>query len=216
MMRRGYLLLAVFLLVIPSISTATLYTLTDPSGVGAGTVYELTVTSLGGDSYNAVLTADTATNTDVYIDWFQIKIDEGTAALVGTVNNDPGGTWLALQGSGGINLAEFGNETFANNTWSGLYLQGAVEGADFATLSGGAELDGFTKLWDFDFTLADPLNPTPSLQVGYYYLGGNPNNPDIKTGRLSETFSVPEASALLLLGTGLVGLVSWRRKKRFE
>ena len=215
MIRKGYLLV-LLLILIPSISMAAVYSLTDPGGVGAGTVYELTITSLGGTSYNAVLTADTATNTGVYIDWFQIKFDEGTAALVGTVNNDPGGTWLALQGSGGINLAEFGNETFANSTWSGLYLQGAVEGASFATLSGGAELDGLTKLWDFDFTLADPLNPTPSLQVGYYYLGGNPNDPQIHTGRLSETFSVPEASALMFLSTGLVGLVVWRRKKRFE
>jgi hypothetical protein len=215
MMRKGYLLLAVFLLVIPGISTATLYTLTDPSGVGAGTVYELTVTSLGGDSYNAVLTAATAnTATNVYLDWFQIKFDEGTAATIGDVNADPEGDWTQLQSQGGINLAGFGNELFATKGWSGLYLEDAIEGADITDLNNGPELDGLTKLWDFDFTLSDPLNPTPSLQVGYYYL--NPANGHIQTGRLSETFSVPEASALLLLGAGLVGLVSWRRKKRFE
>jgi hypothetical protein len=214
-MRRGYLLLAVFLLVIPGISMAAVYTLTDPSGVGAGTEYELTITSLGGTSYKAVLTADTAdTATNVYLDWFQIKFDEGTAAIIGTINLDPAGDWLALQSQGGVNLAEFGNEPFAIKGWSGLYLQDAVEGANFDALNNGPELDGGTKLWDFDFTLSDPLNPTPSLQVGYYYL--NPANGHIQTGRLSEMFSVPEASALLLLGTGLVGLVVWRRKKRFE
>jgi hypothetical protein len=216
MIRKGALL-AFVLILIPSISMATLYTLTDPSGVGAGTEYTLDVTSLGGTSYNAVLTAATAdTTTDVYLDWFQIKFDGGTAAFITTVNADPEGDWLALQGSGGVNLAEFGNETFANPTSAGLYLTGAVEGASFATLATGPELDGLTKIWDFNFTLDAPFNPTPSLQVGYYYLGGNPNDPQIMTGRLSEEFRVPEASALILFGSGLAGLVVWRRKKRLE
>lgn len=36
------------------------------------------------------------------------------------------------------------------------------------------------------------------------------------TGGAGTPSRVPEASALVLLGTGLVGLVVWRRKKRFE
>jgi hypothetical protein len=34
--------------------------------------------------------------------------------------------------------------------------------------------------------------------------------------RLSQTFSAPEASALMLFGSGIAGLVIWRRKKRLE
>lgn len=214
MIRKGYLLVLLLILT-PSISMATFYTLTDPSGVGAGTVYTLNVLSLGGDSYSAVLKAYTPnTATNVYLDWFQIKFDEGTAATIGNITLNPAGTWTQLQSQGGINLAEFGSELFATNGWSGLYLDGAVQGASIGTLATGPELDGGTKEWDFLFTLSAPFNPTPSLQVGYYYLGGNPNHPDIKTGRLSEGFTVPEANTLMLIISGLVGSVVWRRKKR--
>jgi hypothetical protein len=212
--RKGCLLV-LLLILIPSISMATVYTLTDPSGVGAGTAYELNVTSLGGTSYNAVLTAVTAnTATNVYADWFQIKFGDGTAAVIGAINSDPEGTWMPLQSNGSINLAGFGAELFATSGWSGLYLNGATEGASFATLDNGPELDGGTKIWDFDFTLSAPFNPNPSLQVGYYYEGGNPNDPTIKTGRLSETLAVPEPGTLLLLGSGLCGIGLLRRKVR--
>jgi hypothetical protein len=75
-------------------------------------------------------------------------------------------------------------------------------------------LDGGPYGWSFDFATTSPFpvegGGNPGLQAGSHGSGidGFP--------RLTRDFQFPEASALVLFSTGLVGLVVWRRKKRFE
>lgn len=220
MVRKGLgLVVALLLLTLPGVSLGgVFYQLADTSSDVSGTLYTFEITSLGGTSYNAVLTAQTVNNpADWYIDWFQIKLDGGTAAVITDVNSYPiinsDSEWNALQSGAGIDLAGFGSSTFANNTWSGLYETSAVQGATKDGLNDGPELNGGTYVWNFNFTLSAPFNPTPSFQVGYYDPPDGTNG-NIQTTRLSQGFQLSEPGTLLLLGSGLLGLTMLRRKFR--
>lgn len=78
--RKRYLLLAVFLLVIPGISQGALIysgSLVDTSsGTNSGT-YSLLVTDdgAGANTYSATLTVDTNVVSNAYIDWFLVHFD---------------------------------------------------------------------------------------------------------------------------------------------
>jgi hypothetical protein len=214
MMRKGYLLLAVFLLVIPGISQgATIYsgTLTD---VYSGTyTLEVTDDGAGANTYSATLTVDTNVVSNAYIDWFLVHFDTPAAVITGGITATTG-TWVVGDGVQTVYGYSGGNQGFpTGNAFTGGFEAGIANDGSI-TETGGFLLDGGTYVWSFDFTSTAPIlgeeGGDPNLQVGFYGSGvsGFP--------RLSQEFQVPEASALLLLGTGLVGLVSWRRKKRFE
>ena len=210
--RKG-LVVALLLLVFPGTSLGVLYELTDTSSDVPGTFYSLNVNPIADSSYNAVLTALTVYNPGWYIDWFQIKFDGGTAAIITDVNSAPGGasSW-SIMPSAGIDLAGFGAAKFPTSTWSGLYESSATQGAPKGDLDDGPQLiSGVNYVWDFNFTLSAPLNPTPSFQVGYY---DPPADGNIQTTRLSQNFQVSEPGTLLLLGSGLLGLTMLRRKFR--
>jgi hypothetical protein len=215
MMRKGYLLLAVFLLVIPGISQgATIYSGSLTDAYSGTYILEVTDDGAGDDTYSATLTVITNDlNADAYIDWFAVHFDTPGAVITSVIAASTG-TWLVgdgndvVEGYGGPNTI-FPTDPFTGGFEVGIDTVGVYDEND------GFKLDGGTYSWAFDFTSDPPIlgelgTSDPNLQVGFYGEDVNGNS------RLSETFSVPEASALVLLSTGLVGLVMWRRKKRFE
>jgi hypothetical protein len=150
---------------------------------------------------------------NAYIDWFAVHFDTPAAVITGVITA-PTGTWTVGDGVQTVYGYAGGNQGFpTGNAFTGGFEAGITNDGSIDE-TGGFLLDGGIYAWSFDFTSTAPIlgeeGGDPNLQVGFYGSG--------VTGfrRLSETFHVPEASALLLLGTGLVGLVAWRRKKRFE
>jgi hypothetical protein len=219
MMRKGYLLLAVFLLVIPGISQADTIIYSGSLVNAYSGTYTLEVTDDGDanpDTYHATLSVLTNTVSNAYIDWFQVHFDtpasDITGSIIGTniTTATATGTWVE---GAGQDVFNFGGTFPDGVAMTGGFEQGILNDGSIVE-TGGFLLNGNLYSWAFDFTSDAPilgeLSGDPNLQAGFYGSGVN-GHP-----RLSQTFSVPEASALLLLGTGLVGLVSWRRKKRFE
>jgi len=212
MIRKGYLLLAVLLLVIPGISQgAVVYSgsLTDPY---SGT-YDLVIDDdgAGADTYSATLTVTTNVVTNAYIDWFLVHFDTPAADITSAITATTG-TWA--EGDGSVDVYGYGGGFPNGNSFTGGYETGILNDGSIDE-TGGFLLDGSVYAWSFDFTSAAPIlgeggEGFPNLQVGFYGDGVN------GFPRLSMAFSVPEASSLMLLSSGLVGLVLWRRKKRFE
>ncbi len=211
---RKALVVALLLLALPAVGLAATYTWTDISSGVPGSEYTLNITSVNPSlhTYSATFTVDTATYaTPWYINWFQFKMDDGTAA---TITSTSTSGWSIMNSGANINLAEFGNEKFANDTWSGLYQTTAVEGASLGDLALGVRLDGGSFTWAFNFILDAPFNSDLPLQVGYYdgFSGGSSNPAQTRMSQPSN--SVPEPGTLLLLGGGLVGLGMLKRKFR--
>jgi hypothetical protein len=213
-MRKGYLLLAIFLLVIPGISQgATIYSGSLTDAYSGTYTLEVTDGDPGANTYSATLTVDTNVVSNAYIDWFAVHFDTPAAVITGVITA-PTGTWTVGDGVQTVYGYAGGNQGFpTGNAFTGGFEAGITNDGSIDE-TGGFLLNGGIYAWSFDFTSTAPIlgeeGGDPNLQVGFYGSG--------VTGfrRLSETFHVPEASALLLLGTGLVGLVAWRRKKRFE
>jgi len=211
MVRKSYLLLALFLLVVPRISQgATIYegSLTDPY---SGT-YTLTITDAGDanpNTYHATLTVETNTVTDAYIDWFVVHFDTPAADITSAITASTG-TWL--EGTGSTDLVGYGGGFPNGGAFSGGYEVGILNDGSVDE-TGGFPLDGLTYSWSFDFAAIAPIlgengDSNPNLQVGFYG-DGVPGNP-----RLSQGFTVSEPSTLLLLGSGLLWLGMLRRKIR--
>ena len=212
MIRKGYLLLAVLLLVVPGMSqAATIY-----SGSLVNTfsgTYTLVVTDDGDanpDTYHATLSVLTNTVSNAYIDWFLVHFDTPAAIISGGIAATTG-TWVV--GDGTQDVFNYGGLFPDGNSFTGGFEAGILNDGSIVE-TGGFLLNGSLYSWEFDFTSDAPIlgegSGDPNLQAGFYGSGVN-GHP-----RLSQTFSVPEASSLMLLSSGLVGLVLWRRKKRFE
>ena len=123
----------------------------------------------------------------------------------------PSAAWTGnfVDDSSSVDLEGFNN--FPQNKRIGAYTDGIVADGS-VDITGGAELDGSTYNWTFFFSLTNGLEPI-SFQVGYHdgLAGGSQN---ILQTRMSQEFQIPEPGALLLLGSGLVGLGMLRRKFR--
>jgi hypothetical protein len=215
MFRKDHLFLTVLLLVFPAISQgATIYSgsLTDAY---SGT-YTLLVTDdgAGANTYDAVLTV--ATNDldlEAYIDWFTVHFATPAATITSVITATTG-DWLAGDGDDVVEGYGGPSTIFPTGPFTGGFEDG-IDTVGVYDETGGFKLDGGTYSWSFDFTSIAPIlgeggESNPNLQVGFY--GENVDG----WPRLSQTFSAPEASALMLFGAGLAGLVVWRRKKRLE
>ncbi len=231
-MRKTTLWLAILLLALPSLCSADSFSLTDTTSDVPGTAYTLTINSLGGLSYSAALTANTVdfTPTSWFIDWIQLHLDGGSnpnasSLSVFNLTTDPGMTsplanWniadkvdqpaVNVQGpspSSSFTIPVNGNIAF--------YVSGILFPA--SNITQGALLNGNSYHWAFDFSLANgtTLNPTPSLQVGYYD-GLRNRNGTIAYTRLSQEFQrVSEPGSLAFVGMGLIVAAVLSRRKRF-
>jgi hypothetical protein len=226
MMRKGYLLLlAALLLVIPGISQAATIYAGDLVNAYSGT-YSLWITDDGDadpNTYHATLSVQTNTVSNAYIDWFLVHFDTPASDITGSVTGTnittatATGTWV--EGTGTTvgsapyqNVYGYANGTFpTGNSDTGAFETGIGSGG--TTETGGFLLNGDLYAWEFDFTSATPILgqlgvSNPNLQVGFYGTGVN------GFPRLSQEFKVPEANTLMLIISGIVGSVVWRRKKR--
>jgi len=209
------------LIVMPAAGYCALLTLTDStSGAGVGSVYTLDIQTTGINTYQATLTVDTSFNPGWYIEIWDLKLGDVTSA---SYVARPSSFWQITTGV--VPVAPTWG-TFPQNQRAGGYVSGMSPALNTqAEVQQGVQLDsntvGVDATWIFNFTSSNLSMNDLAFQVGYFSWDPGANQGEGGTkfgGRLSQTFGVPEPASVLLagMGLGMIGLVSWRRKKRFE
>jgi hypothetical protein len=117
-----------------------------------------------------------------------------------------------VDSSGNAAIIAYGGTSFVDNNWTGNYVSG-----NYATASGDAISSGLK--WDFNF-LSTPIRPI-TFDINYFNAGtfvGHEHYTFPIGGTYAGGFDmtrVPLPPSVLLMGTGLLGLVglAWRRRK---
>jgi hypothetical protein len=193
-------------------------------GPGAGIVYTLDFNLQNGSTstYDATFTIDPSSVTSSeawYAGWVLFKFVDGSTRSTISELTAPGeaGTWTAsdpsvkiLGGGGHYKTLE------PRGGFSGFYLTSLAQGSPPDDPTQGILLTGSSKspvTFSFDFTVNDPVSTDlMSLKVGYYDPPSGHGN--YVVNQLSQDLTpVPEPSTLLLLGSGLVSLGLWGRRK---
>jgi len=205
-----WLLAAIAILSLPSISmAATIFTWTDSSSDVPGTEYTLTITGTG--PYSANLTANTVNQPGWYIDWIQIKFDQGNLSDLYSLIS-PSASWYIADkvNDPAVNVIQVG-EAIPTDAFSALYVSGILASSS-VDVTQGILLDGSSYSWAFDFAIqgGGTLSMTPSLKVGYY--DGVKTMEGYYFTQMSQEFAIPEPITILLLGSGLIGPAALGRK----
>jgi hypothetical protein len=189
-----WLMVVMIVLSLTSISYGQSFTWTDTTSGEIGNVYTLDLFFDAGVG-SAIFQANTINDPDWYIDYFGLKLDQNVAGVTSNLGA-PTADW-----------ALYDNYL---NTWN--YVATSFAPTTLSDVAKGAQLNGDTYFWTFDFTLANNLSLTPSLHVGYFdgFAGGSQN---IRFTQMSQKpDQVPEPATLFLLGVGLVGMAGVKRQ----
>ncbi len=222
--------LSVFVMVLFVMSSASVFAdpivfqWTDTSSEVPGSMFTLTITSLGGVNYNAVLEGKTFDQLGIfgeswYINYITLHLDGGQSPTSLTLNSvvTEGpvvhGNWMIVEGGADKDLLK--RMHFPQSSWMGLYTTDIEDDGIGVDTTQGVLLDGLTTTWDFDFELAADLNEFPSIQVGYFGEGDYNRGGQYKFDftQMSETV-IPEPATLLLVGSGLLGGAFFRKRSK--
>ncbi len=213
--------LALLLVALTTPVGATVLSYTDTQ-FGNDITYSLNYSLVSGNTYDATFTVSATTGGTPleYIGWVDFNFSGGTQADI-TNLSAPGGTgpWSVQDSNQNTNeqiLSGGGNYSpIGGNFWSGFYVTSFGQSTGPVVESQGLKVTQLaspaTYTFSFDFTVPSPFAENMPFQVGYY--DGLTGAGEIRTSRLSENLSVPEPSALLLLGSGLLGLRLLGRKR---
>ena len=151
-------------------------------------------------------------NAGTSVDPYQASFTIDDHSIAGDFTNGPwtitGVYFKFFEGSPTINESP----ALAGYTWSNPEdgFWGFTFASPFALGANGSLTLNF-NFWDGAFALK-----TDAVNFKALYVGGEKRNGGNYTGQLSDYLTVSEPGAMLLLGTGLLGLVGYRRVRRMR
>ena len=213
-----------FLLLFGATAGAAILTFTDTTTkTGFDIIYTMDYSLVSGSTFHAFFTVDGSgsTNNDQwYAGAFSFKFSNGSTPSEISSLSAPSGTgpWSITDGTT--------NSTASIDGWSrtdgfsGFYLTDLANNLTFANAQKGIQVapgaSSSAETFEFDFTIPGGGTLNTDLmpfRVGYW--DGAKSQGGLYFGQLSQDLGhpVPEPSTLLLLGTGLIGLAGYGRKK---
>lgn len=228
MMSKLVILLATLLLLTPAIASANV--LGDPGFEGAGNAGVWITDNWGGpwdNNYDAtdqwhagsqsLKQVANGTNVPTPTYWEKAEAKQIFSIQPGYVIN--GGAWLKWDNLGGS-----GEKADAGNPWVEAFIESKWLRADFSEISGIGTVHKTSGSGDWEYqdlsgwTVAERTAPADAAYVDYRLVFLSPGNANNATGTVwwddAQFTVIPEPTSLLLLGSGLVGLLALNRKKR--